>query len=159
MYRYPCQPNLLHLRLEGSLLRSRYWCVRQLSVYHNGFSPVVQLVLPPVTPRIWPVPQFVSERSTKLSFSGRAPWSTPFIQSPSPNSVSYPQPVLPNLSMPLPTVTLVPRVSLPFSSSVSFETVEQVQAAAAIIREPKSTANQLYLFAVGTLTEFNTLGR
>ena len=61
--------------------------------------------------------------------------------------------------MPLPTVTLVPRVSLPFSSSVSFETVEQVQAAAAIIREPKTAANQLYLFAVGTLTEFNTLGR
>ena len=40
----------------------------------------------------------------------------------------------------------------------SFETVEQVQAAAAIIREPKTTTPPLYLFAVGTLTE-GSLGR
>jgi acyl transferase domain-containing protein len=35
----------------------------------------------------------------------------------------------------------------------SFETVEQVQAAAAIIREPKTATTPLYLFAIGTLTE------
>jgi len=35
----------------------------------------------------------------------------------------------------------------------SFETVEQVQASAAIIREPRTTTPPLYLFAVGTLTE------
>ena len=40
----------------------------------------------------------------------------------------------------------------------SFETAKQVQAAAAIIREPKTATHQLYLFAVGTLTE-GSLGR
>ena len=40
----------------------------------------------------------------------------------------------------------------------SFETVEQVQAAASIIREPKTTTPPLYLFAIGTLTE-GSLGR
>ena len=40
----------------------------------------------------------------------------------------------------------------------SFETVEQVQAAAAITYEPKTTTPPLYLFAVGTLTE-GSLGR
>jgi len=40
----------------------------------------------------------------------------------------------------------------------SLETVEQVQAAAAIIHEPKTTTPPLYLFAGGTLTE-GSLGR
>ena len=40
----------------------------------------------------------------------------------------------------------------------SFETAEQVQAAAAITHEPKTTAPPLYLFAIGTLTEAS-LGR
>ena len=40
----------------------------------------------------------------------------------------------------------------------SFETVEQVEAAAAVIREPRSTIPPLYLFAIGTLTE-GSLGR
>jgi len=40
----------------------------------------------------------------------------------------------------------------------SFETAEQVQAAAAITHEPKTTTPPLYLFAIGTLTE-PSLGR
>ena len=40
----------------------------------------------------------------------------------------------------------------------SFETVEQVQAAAAITHEPKTATPPLHLFAVGTLTE-GSLGR
>ena len=40
----------------------------------------------------------------------------------------------------------------------SFETAAQVEAAAAIIREPKTSTTPLYLFAVGTLTE-GSLGR
>ena len=35
----------------------------------------------------------------------------------------------------------------------TFETVAEVEAAAAIIREPKTTTKPLYLFAAGTLTE------
>ena len=40
----------------------------------------------------------------------------------------------------------------------SFETVQQVQTAATIVREPKTTTPSLYLFAIGTLTE-GSLGR
>ena len=40
----------------------------------------------------------------------------------------------------------------------SFETVKQVQAAATIIREPKTTTTSLCLFAIDTLTE-GSLGR
>ena len=45
-------------------------------MYPDGFSPAVQLVLPPVTLCISPVPKFASERLTKLSFLGRALWPT-----------------------------------------------------------------------------------
>ena len=40
----------------------------------------------------------------------------------------------------------------------SFETVKQVDAAAAVIRQPKTVTPSLYLFAIGTLTE-GSLGR